>query len=187
VLVVDAGLKAGDTVLVQGTGGVSIFALQFARMLGARVIATSSSDEKLARARALGADAGINYRKTPEWGRAVRELTGGRGVECVVDVGGGDTLRQSLEAVALHGHVAVVGILGGFEATLPVGLLMQRSAAVRGAMVGSRSDCESMFRAIEVNQLRPVISHTFDFDDHLRALETLARAEHFGKICIRID
>jgi NADPH:quinone reductase-like Zn-dependent oxidoreductase len=187
VLLVDARVKAGDTVLVQGTGGVAIFALQFARMLGARVIATSSSDEKLARARALGAEAGINYRKTPEWGRAVRELTGGRGAECVVDVGGGDTLRQSLEAVAQHGHVAVVGILGGFDATLPVGLLMQRGAAVRGAMVGSRSDCESMFRAIELNGLRPAISHTFDFGEHVRALETLARAEHFGKICIRID
>jgi NADPH:quinone reductase-like Zn-dependent oxidoreductase len=187
VLAVDAALRPGDTVVVQGTGGVSIFALQFARLLGARVIATSSSDEKLERVRALGADTGINYKRNSEWGRAVRELTGGRGAECVVDVGGADTLRQSLEAVAHGGHVAVVGILGGLEVTLPVRLLMQRAASVRGTMVGSRADCERMFRAMELHQLRPVISHTFVFEEHVRALETLARAEHFGKIGIRID
>jgi NADPH:quinone reductase-like Zn-dependent oxidoreductase len=186
-LVVDAGVKAGDTVVVQGTGGVAMLALQLARLLGARVIATSSSDAKLERARALGADAGINYKQTPEWGRAVRELTGGRGADCVIDVGGGGTLRQSLEAVAHHGHVAVVGILGGFEAALPVGLLMNKAASIRGTMVGSRTDCESMFRAIELHAMRPAISHTFDFADFGRAYETLARAEHFGKVCIRID
>jgi len=186
-LVVDAGVKAGDTVLVQGTGGVSVLALQLARMLGARVIATSSSDEKLERARALGAVAGLNYTRDPQWGRAVRELTDGRGADCVIDVGGGDTLRQSLEAVAHGGHVAVIGILGGFEAALPVGLLMSKAATVRGVMVGSRSDCEQMFRAIELHALRPAISHSFDFAEHVRAFEALARGEHFGKVCIRID
>jgi NADPH:quinone reductase-like Zn-dependent oxidoreductase len=186
-LVVDAGVKAGDTVLVQGTGGVSVLALQFARILGARVIATSSSDEKLERARALGAAAGINYKQNPQWGRAVRELTGGRGADCVIDVGGGDTLRQSLEAVAHGGHVAVIGILGGFEAALPVGLLMSKAATVRGVMVGSRADTEQMFRALELHPIRPMISHSFDFAEYARAFETLGRGEHFGKVCIRID
>jgi NADPH:quinone reductase-like Zn-dependent oxidoreductase len=186
-LVVDAQVKAGDTVVVQGTGGVSVLALQLARLLGARVIATSSSDAKLERARALGADAVLNYKEKPEWGRAVREFTGGRGAECVIDVGGADTLRQSLEAVAHRGHVAVVGILSGFEAALPVGLLMSKAATLRGVMVGSRADTEQMFRAIELHGMHPAISHSFDFAEHVRAFETLARAEHFGKVCIRID
>lgn len=186
-LVVDAGIKAGDTVVVQGTGGVSMLGLQLARILGARVIATSSSDEKLERARALGASDGIHYKRTPEWGRAVRDLTGGRGAECVIDVAGGGALRESLEAVAHGGHVAVVGILGGFDASLPIGLLMNKTATIRGAMVGSRRDTEEMFRAIELHRMRPAISHSFDFEAHAHAFQTLMRAEHFGKVCIRID
>jgi len=186
-LVVDARIKAGDTVLVQGTGGVSMLALQIGRMLGARVIATSSSDQKLERARELGASDGIHYGRTPEWGRAVRELTDGRGADCVIDVAGGNSLRQSLEAVAHGGHVAVVGILDGFEAALPIGLLMNKTATVRGTMVGSRLDTEAMFRALELHRVRPAISHSFDFDAYPRAFETMMRAEHFGKVCIRID
>jgi NADPH:quinone reductase-like Zn-dependent oxidoreductase len=186
-LVIDARIKAGDTVVVQGTGGVSMLALQLARLLGARVIATSSSDEKLERARALGASDGIHYRRTPEWGRQVRELTGGRGAECVIDVAGGKSLAQSLEAVAHGGHVAVVGILEGFEASLPIGLLMSKTATVRGTMVGNRHDTEEMFRAIALHRMRPAISHSFDFDAHRQAFETQMRAEHFGKVCIRID
>lgn len=183
-LVVDGGLKAGDTVLVLGTGGVSIFALQFAKLMGATVIATSSSDEKLERVRALGADHTINYKAEPEWGAAVKRLTDGRGVDHVVEVGGPGTLPQSIIAVRIGGHISLIGTLTRQSGDLPLGLMMIKQARLQGLIVGSRSHQKQMVRALEANGLRPVIDRSF-------ALETLGDAfryeesrQHFGKICI---
>lgn len=182
---VDSGrIQAGETVLVQGTGGVSLFALQFARMHGARVIATSSSDEKLAKALALGASDGINYKATPEWGNRARELSGGRGVDHVVEVGGAGTLGQSLKAVRMGGHVAMIGLLAGTgEAdTLP---LLMKSIRLQGIYVGSGAMFAAMNRAIALHEMRPVVDRVFPFAEAPRALETMAGASHFGKIAIR--
>jgi len=134
----DGGLRPGETVLVQGSGGVSVFALQFAKLAGARVIATSSSDEKLERLRALGADALINYRSEPEWGLRVRELTDGRGVDHVVEVGGPDTLAQSMLATRAGGHIALIGVLTGIDSRLPLGLALGRQLRLQALIVGSR-------------------------------------------------
>jgi NADPH:quinone reductase-like Zn-dependent oxidoreductase len=187
-VVVDGGITAGDRIAVQGTGGVSIFALQIGHMLGAEVIATSSSDEKLARARDLGAAHLINYRSTPGWGARVLELTDGRGVDLVVDVGGAGTLPQSIHALADGGRVAVVGVLGGMgDAALPVGETMLKNAHIFGVTVGSRDDTEAMFRAFELNRLQPVVGATFSFTDVKKALELMSAGGHFGKIVLEID
>jgi len=183
-LVVDGGIKAGDTVLVLGTGGVSIFALQFARMMGARVIATSSSDEKLARLRELGAEHTINYREDPEWGRTVRELTGGEGVDQVVEVGGPGTLPQSIEAVRIGGHIALIGVLTGGAGEVPTAKLMARQASLRGLIVGSRRHQLEMIRAIEVNGLKPVIDREFPLEAIADAFRHQEGGRHFGKICL---
>ena len=186
-LFVDGNVQPGDTVLVQGTGGVSIFALQFAKLIGARVIATSSSDEKLERVTSLGADATLNYRENPKWAKAVRDLAGGEGVDHVIDVGGAGSLAQSVACLATGGQVSVIGILGGFEEKLPIFTLMGNQATVKGIMVGSRQDFEQMARAMEQSQLKPIISDVFDFADHRKALELMQAGGHFGKICIAID
>jgi NADPH:quinone reductase-like Zn-dependent oxidoreductase len=170
-------------VLVLGTGGVSIFALQFARMLGARVIATSSSDEKLARVRELGASDVINYKATPEWGRKVRELTDRRGVDHVVEVGGAGTLKQSLEAVRIGGRVGLIGVLTG-GAVNPIPILM-KSVKVQGIFVGSREMFEAMNRAIAVSSLRPVIDRVFPFAELPDALRHMESGSHFGKIVLK--
>lgn len=183
-LVVDGGLKAGDKVLVLGTGGVSIFALQFARMMGARVIATSSSDEKLERLRELGAEHTINYREDPEWGRTVRELTGGEGVDQVVEVGGPGTLPQSIEAVRIGGHIALIGVLTGGAGEVPTAKLMARQASLRGLIVGSRRHQLEMIRAIEVGGLKPVIDREFPLEAIADAFRHQEGGGHFGKICL---
>src|SRR5690554_3829657 len=183
-LVVDGGLKAGDTVLVLGTGGVSIFALQFAKMMGARVIATSSSDEKLERLRELGAEHTINYREDPEWGRTVRELTGGEGVDQVVEVGGPGTLPQSIEAVRIGGHIALIGVLTGGAGEVPTAKLMARQASLRGLIVGSRRHQLEMIRAIEVSGLKPVIDREFPLEAIADAFRHQEGGRHFGKICL---
>ena len=181
----EGSIKPGDTVLVQGTGGVSLFALQFARMAGARVIATSSSDEKLERVRELGASDGINYKTTPDWDRRARELTGGRGVDHVVEVGGAGTLPRSLNAVRMGGRISQIGILSGAGEVNPIPILM-KNVHVQGIFVGSRAMFEDMNRAIGLNQLRPVVDRIFDFDEARDALRHMESGAHFGKIVIRV-
>ncbi|MFG6667069.1 NAD(P)-dependent alcohol dehydrogenase [Halomonas sp. HNIBRBA4712] len=183
-LVVDGKLKAGDTVLVLGTGGVSIFALQFARMMGARVIATSSSNEKLEKLKALGAEHVINYRETPEWGKKVKELTGGEGVDHIVEVGGPKTLPQSIDAVKIGGHLALIGILTGREGDIPTAKLMAKQATLKGLIVGSRRDQLEMIRAIETRDVRPVIDREFDLAEIADAFRHQESGKHFGKICL---
>ncbi|WP_299310509.1 NAD(P)-dependent alcohol dehydrogenase [uncultured Halomonas sp.] len=183
-LVVDGGIKAGDTVLVLGSGGVSVFALQFARMMGARVIATSSSDEKLARLRELGAEQVINYREDPEWGRTVRELTGGEGVDHVVEVGGPGTLPQSIEAVRIGGHIALIGVLTGREGEIPTAKLMAKQARLQGLIVGSRRHQLEMIRGIEASGLKPVIDREFPLEEIADAFRHQEAGRHFGKICL---
>lgn len=181
-LVTEGAIKAGDTVLVQGTGGVSLFALQFAHASGARVIVTSSSDEKLTRAVALGAFVGINYRKSPEWSEAVLEVTEGRGVDHVIEVGGPRSFQQSLKACARRGQINVIGYLGGKEGSINPLDIFTRQIVVRGIPVGSRESFEAMNRAIEANDLHPVIDRTFPWTDVAGAIRYLEAGAHFGKI-----
>jgi NADPH:quinone reductase-like Zn-dependent oxidoreductase len=179
-----ARTRAGETVLVQGTGGVSIFALQFARLFGARVIATSSSDDKLTRALALGASDGINYRTAPEWQDAAVALTGGAGVDEIVEVGGAGTFARSLAAVRLGGSISLIGVLTGAAEVNPTGI-MRKSLSVRGIYVGSREMFEDMNRAIAAHRLRPVIDRVFPFADAKAAFRHMEGASHFGKIVLR--
>lgn len=184
-LMVEGGLRAGETVLVQGTGGVSLFALQIARMAGARVIATSSSDAKLERALAMGASDGINYRDSPDWHEEVRKLTGGRGVDHVVEVGGAGTLERSLRAVRRRGYVAVIGVLSGSGEINPIPIL-SNVVRVHGIYVGSREMFEAMNRAFALHEIRPTIDRVFAFEEARHAFEHLASGRHFGKVVIRV-
>lgn len=183
----EGGLLPGQWLLVQGTGGVSLFALQLARLVGARVIVTSSSDEKLERAAALGATHGLNYRKTPAWGPAARALTGGRGVDLVLDVGGGGTLEQSLAAMAIGGRIAVVGVLGGTRFQLDVIPLLMQAVRLHGLLVGHRDSFEAMNQALSAAALHPVIDRVFPLAQTVQAFEHLASARHVGKVVIRLD
>lgn len=185
-LVVDGGLKAGDTVLVLGTGGVSIFALQIAKYMGAQVIVTSSSDAKLARAQALGADHLVNYRREPDWAAKVLALTEGRGVDHVVEVGGPDTLTQSIEACRIGGHIALIGVLTGISGQVPTVTLMRRQQILQGLVVGSRMHQIEMVRAIEATGLKPVVDRTFALGEIADAFRHQQEAGHFGKICLSI-
>jgi NADPH:quinone reductase-like Zn-dependent oxidoreductase len=175
----------GETVLVLGTGGVALFGLQFARLAGARVLAISSSDEKLARARTLGADGCVNYRSHPEWEHEVLKLTDGRGVDHVVEVGGAGTLNRSIASVATGGRIALIGVLTGPAAVNPYGLL-GRNASIQGIFVGSRGHFERMNTAIAGNRLEPVVDRVFGFDEAPAAYRYLESAAHFGKVAIRI-
>ena len=179
-----ARIVAGETVLVQGTGGVSIFALQLARLMGARVIVTSSSDEKLARAKALGAAHGVNYKATPEWDKAVVELTGG-GVDHVVEVGGPGTLARSLRAIRVGGKITLIGVLSGAAEINPM-LIFSRRANVQGISVGSTQMFEAMNRAIAASGLKPIIDKVFAFGEAPAAYRHLQSAQHFGKVVIRV-
>ena len=183
-LVLEGNVKAGDVVLVQGTGGVSISALQFAKSAGATVIVTSSSDEKLARAKALGADHLVNYKSTPDWAKEVRKLTGNRGADHIVEVGGAGTFEQSLRAVRLGGKIAVIGILGGFVKDLNVASIFASNATIHGITVGSREQFESMTRAIEATGIKPVIDKRFPLADVRDAFECMKAGAHFGKIVV---
>ncbi|SDJ13266.1 zinc-dependent alcohol dehydrogenase family protein [Billgrantia gudaonensis] len=183
-LVVDGGLKAGDTVLVLGTGGVSIFALQFARLMGARVIATSSSDDKLDRLRKMGAEHTINYRDDPRWGKTVKSLTGGEGVDHVVEVGGPGTLPESIDAVRIGGHISLIGVLTGREGEIPTAKLMAKQARLQGLIVGSRRHQLEMIRAIEADGMKPVIDSTFGLEEIAEAFRHQESGRHFGKICL---
>ncbi|MFO0929283.1 MAG: NAD(P)-dependent alcohol dehydrogenase [Gemmataceae bacterium] len=184
-LVATGGVKPGDSVLVMGTGGVSLFALQLARLAGARVIATSSSDEKLTRVKQLGAHEGINYRTMPEWGEQVRQLTAGRGVDHIIEVGGAGTLAQSLRAVRTGGHIALIGVLSGYGQVNPLPILM-RGVRVNGIFVGSRDMFEAMNRAIELHRLQPIVDRVFPFDEAVAAFRYLESGSHFGKVVIRL-
>ncbi len=184
---IDSGkLKPGDTVLLQGTGGVSIFALQFAKLTCATVIITSSSDQKLERAKLLGADYLINYKNEQDWSKKVIELTGGRGVDHIVEVGGAGTLAKSLHAVRVAGKIALIGALsGGGGEVNPVPILM-KNIRVQGIYVGSRAMFEAMNTAISSSKLRPAIDRTFAFSQAKEAFTYMESASHFGKIVIKV-
>jgi len=181
-VVSQGNIAPGDTVVVLGTGGVSIFALQFARLLGARVIITSSSDQKLERAKQLGAAAGINYKSRPDWPKAVMELTDGRGADHVVDTVGG--LKEAIATLRLGGTVAFVGLLTGMSAEVDLVAFMGKSARVQAVDVGSREMFEAMNRAIQFNGIRPAVDRIFGFSEAAEALKYLAEARHFGKVCL---
>ncbi len=186
-LVEQGNVKAGDTVLVQGTGGVSIFALQFSRLLGARVIVTSSREDKLARARDLGAWETINYVDDPGWGKTARGLTGGRGVDHVVEVGGAATLEQSLRAVRVGGTVSVIGVLSGTATTINVASILMQHVRLQGIMVGSKEGFRRMNMAIAQHRLKPVVDRIFPFAETPAAFEYMAAGKHFGKVCIGFE
>jgi len=183
-LVVDGGLKAGDVVLVLGTGGVSIFALQIAKVMAATVIATSSSDAKLERVGAMGADFTINYRQHADWGTRARDWTGGRGVDHVIEVGGPGTLAQSFTAVRVGGHIPLIGVLTGLGGEVPTAALMAKQARLQGLIVGNRRHQMELVRAIDATGLRPVIDRSFALAEIADAFRYEESGAHFGKICL---
>ena len=178
-------LQAGDNVLLQGTGGVSVFGLQIAAAAGARPIITSSSDAKLERAKQLGAVATINYRTTPDWATALKEATGGIGAHHILEVGGTGTLPQSLAGVAPGGHIAVIGGLSGFGGDIPATSLIARNAGITGIFVGSRADFEALNAFMTKHAIKPVIDRVFDFGDAEAAYAWMDTGNHFGKVVIR--
>ena len=185
-LVEQGRVQAGETVVLLGTGGVSLLGLQIAKLHGARTIITSSSDEKLARANALGADATINYRTVPDWEKRVLELTGGRGADHILEVGGAGTFAKSLRATRVGGHVALIGVLAGVAGELRVTDILMKSLRVTGIYVGSRAMFESLNRAVTQHHLKPVIDRVFPFAEAIAAYEHLQSGKHFGKIVIAI-
>lgn len=186
-LMVEARIKPGDIVLTMGTGGVSIFALRFARAAGARVIATSSSDAKLERLAALGADECINYVDDPDWGRTAKQLSGGRGVDAVVEIGGPATLAQSIAACRMGGHISLIGVLTGLQGVVPTAAFFFSNLTMKGVTVGSRAQQQDMVRAIETNVITPVIDSTFALTDIAEAFRHQQSGQHFGKIVLAVD
>lgn len=183
-LFVDARLEPGDTVVLQGTGGVSIFGLQFAHAAGLRTLITSSSDAKLARARELGADHVVNYRTTPAWSGPVREATHGRGADFIMEVGGGGTIQESMKAVRIGGHIAVIGVVAGAGEPFNPAALIGNSAKLQGLSVGSRDMFEAMGRMIDLKKIFPVVDKVFPFTEAKAAFAAMAAGEHFGKIVL---
>lgn len=183
-LVVETNLKPGDWVLVQGSGGVSVVALQMARMMGCRVIATSSSDAKLERLGALGAEHLINYKAQANWGEQAFALTGGRGVDLVVEVGGPGNLPQSISALAVDGCISLIGVLTGWSGEMPTAALMTKNGRLSGITVGSQADQAQMIAAVEAHDLQPVIDKTFALDELCDAFRYQESQQHFGKICV---
>lgn len=177
-------IKSGDTVLLEGTGGVSIFALQFAKMAGARVIATSSSEQKLKRLKELGADHVINYREEPKWGFLARELNDGKGVDHVVDIGGAETLEQALNAIRVGGQISLIGILSGQTCEINIVKSFVKQARLQGVLVGSRVQQQEMIKAIEVNEMKPIVDRVFPLHEMVQAFEYQETNQHFGKICL---
>jgi NADPH:quinone reductase-like Zn-dependent oxidoreductase len=182
----DDALKPGNTVLIQGTGGVSIFALQFAKMAGATVLATSSSDAKLAKLKALGADHIINYKKELAWGSLAREITNGTGVDHVIEVGGPETLEQSMLATRVGGHISVIGILTGLEGNLSIVTALIKQLRLQGLIVGNRTQQQEMIKAIDANNMRPIIDKVFPVEDIVDAFRYQESNQHFGKICLNV-
>lgn len=183
-LFVDARLEPGDTVVLQGTGGVSIFGLQFAHAAGLRTLITSSSDEKLERARALGADHVANYRTTPDWSKPVREATQGRGADFIMEVGGGGTIQESMKAIRIGGHIAIIGVVAGAGDPFNPAALIGNSAKLQGLSVGSRDMFEAMCRMIDLKKIFPVVDKVFPFTEAKAAFAAMAAGEHFGKIVL---
>ena len=183
-LVTQGPTQPGDHVLVQGCGGVALFAVAFAKLLGAHVTVISSSDERLQRVRALGADAGINYRQTPEWAKATRDLTNGRGYDLILELGGEKTLPQSLRCVRPGGTVAMIGILSGGAMAASLGSIITRQVRLQGVTVGHRDGFEAMVRAIAQHQLQPVVDRVFAFDELKEAMAYLQSGAQFGKVCL---
>ncbi|HET6970932.1 MAG TPA: NAD(P)-dependent alcohol dehydrogenase [Phenylobacterium sp.] len=181
----DARLQPGDLVVLQGTGGVSVFGLQFAHAAGLRTLITSSSDDKLERARALGADHVVNYRTTPAWSKAVREASGGRGADFIMEVGGGGTIQESMKAVRIGGHIAIIGIVAGAGEAFNPASLIGNSAKLQGLSVGSREMFEAMCRGIELHHIRPVVDKVFPWTEARAAFEAMRGGEHFGKIVLQ--
>jgi NADPH:quinone reductase-like Zn-dependent oxidoreductase len=181
----DARPRPGDTVVLQGTGGVSIFGLQFAHAAGLKTIITSSSDEKLARAKDLGADLGVNYRQEPEWSKPVRAATGGVGADVILEVGGGGTIEQSMRAIRIGGHIAIIGVVAGAGNPFNPAALIGNSAKLQGVSVGSREMFEAMCRAIELHRIAPVVDKVFPWKEARAAFEAMAAGEHFGKIVLQ--
>jgi NADPH:quinone reductase-like Zn-dependent oxidoreductase len=180
------GLKAGDTVLVHGTGGVSIFALQFAKLFGARTIVTSSEDRKLTRAKALGADLTINYKMKDPLSQEVLRITDHEGVDIAVETVGGPNLNESLKALKPEGHISVVGFLGGVEANVNLISMNLKRATITGVSVGSADDCRDMLQAMSANGTKPVIDSVFPLQDTKQAFRRLESGKHFGKIVIAL-
>ncbi|MFO7788544.1 MAG: NAD(P)-dependent alcohol dehydrogenase [Halospina sp.] len=183
-LTVDNHIKAGDTILILGTGGVSIFALQFARAMGVNVIATSSSNEKLERLKQMGAQHTINYKEDPKWGKTVKKLTNGQGVDQVIEVGGPGTVAQSIEAIRVGGLISLIGVLTGSGGEVPTAKLMAKQARLQGLLVGSRRHQIDMVNAINATGLKPVIDRSFKLDEIADAFRHEEAGKHFGKICL---
>src|SRR5271156_2507548 len=186
-LFVAGNLQPGQTLLLQGTGGVSLFGLQFGKLAGATIILISSSDDKLKRARAMGAHHTINYRTEPEWAKRVLEITNGRGVDLTLEVGGAGTLPKTLRATGYAGHVSLIGVLSGIAGEIQIGHILHKALTVRGIYVGSRTMFKAMNDAITQHRLEPVIDRVFSFDESPDAFRHLESAQHFGKIVIRMD
>ena len=184
-LVTYENLRPGSRVLVQGTGGVALFALKIAKLLGAHVTVISSSDEKISRARSLGADAGINYAANPEWAKPAREITGGRGFDHIVELGGEKTLPQSLRCIRPGGTLSMIGVLSGGVLAAPLGLVVTRQVRLQGITVGHRDGFEALMRAVDQHRLKPVIDRVFAFAELKEAMAYLKSGAQFGKICIR--
>ena len=184
-LVEQGGLRAGETVVVLGTGGVAVFALQIAKLVGARVIVTSSSEAKLERARSLGADETIDYKKVPDWEKKVRELTGGEGADHVLEVGGGGTFAKSVKATRVGGTISLIGVLAGNSTEVNLTPILMQNIRVQGVIVGSRETFEAMNRAIAQHRLRPVVDRVFPFKEARQALAWMASQQHFGKVVVK--
>src|SRR5438552_18401110 len=185
-LVVCGQVKPGDTVLILGTGGVSLFALQFAKAAGARVIATSSSEEKLEKLKRLGADTVINYKAVPDWGQKAKDSTNGRGVDHVIEVGGPATLTQSITACRTGGHIALIGVLTGSAAEVEIPALFSNQIRISGISIGSRAEQEDMNRVITANRLKPVIDRRFPLQEIVAAFKYFESQRHFGKVCLEL-
>jgi NADPH:quinone reductase-like Zn-dependent oxidoreductase len=185
-LVVCGHVKPGDTVLILGTGSVSLFALQFAKTAGARVIATSSSEEKMDRLTRLGADAVINYLAVPNWGQKAKDLTDGRGVDHVIEVGGPGTLTQSITACRTGGQIALIGVLTGFAGEVSIPAVFSNQIRINGISIGSRADQADMIRAITANRLKPVIDSRFPLHEIVAAFRHYESEKHFGKVCLEL-
>jgi NADPH:quinone reductase-like Zn-dependent oxidoreductase len=177
-------IKAGDRVLIQGCGGVALFALQFARLLGAHVTVITSSDERMQRVRQLGADAVINYRTVPEWAKATRDITLGRGYDLIVELGGEKTLPQSLRCIRPGGTLAMIGILSGTSMATSLGLIITRQVRLQGVTVGHRDGFEAMLRAMDQHKVKPIVDRNFGFDELKEAMAYLKSGVQFGKVCI---
>ena len=180
-----SNLQAGETVLLHGTGGVSIFALQFAKVFGARVIITSSSDQKLQQAQQLGADSLINYKITPDWENSIHKITGNNIIDVIIETVGGQNLQRSLNVLRMGGHISVVGLLDGFEAKINTLNLLHQQATIQGLEVGGRDNFEAMNRTIESKDIHPVIDKIFLLEEIQEAFAYLDRGLHFGKVCIK--